>query len=209
MVMSMGMAVMMLVTAMVVTVVMVAVIVIMVVIVMMARVMIVAVRMVVAGVTVLLMRMTMRGSGIGAALGIERRFDLDDTRAQPLHHRLDDVIPADAQRLRQELGRQMAVAEMPGDPDQVMRIASLDLEQRLGRRHHLDHPAVLEHQRIAAAQGYGVFEIEQKLQSARARHRHPPPVPVVEIQHDGVGRRFLPAMLPENPGRADHGDSLF
>jgi hypothetical protein len=34
-------------------------------------------------------------------------------------------------------------------------------------------------------------------------------VPVVEIQHDGVGRRFLPAMLSENPRRADHGDSLF
>jgi hypothetical protein len=33
-------------------------------------------------------------------------------------------------------------------------------------------------------------------------------VPVVEIKHDGIGRRFLPAMLSENFGRADHRVSL-
>ena len=56
---------------------------------------------------------------IGPALGIERRLYLDDARAQPLHHRLDDVIAADAQAFRHDLGRQMTIAEMPGDPDQM------------------------------------------------------------------------------------------
>src|SRR6185437_10971000 len=170
-IMSMGVAVMP-VTAMVVMLVMV--VVIMVMMIAMIVMMVMAMRMIVAGVTMPFMRMTMRRSGIGATLGIERRLDLDDACAEPLHHRLDDVIPADAQSLRHELRRQMAVAEMPGDPDQVMRIAALDLEQRLGRRHHLDQPAVLEHQRVAAAQGDGVLEIKQELQPARARHCHPP-----------------------------------
>src|ERR1700675_4415828 len=53
-------------------------------------------------------------SGISAAFGIERRLDLDDAGAKPGHHRLDDVVAADAQALRHDLGRQMAVAEMPG-----------------------------------------------------------------------------------------------
>src|SRR5579871_1277766 len=151
------------------------------------------------------MSVAMRGGfGIGAAFRIERRLDLDHARSQPLHHRLDDMITPDAQRLGHDLGRQMAVAEMPGDPDQMMRITSLDLDQRLGGRDHLDQPAVLQHQRIAAAQRNRALEIEQESQSARAGHRHAPPVTVVEIEHHGVGRRLRPAMLPLDLRGADH-----
>ena len=48
-------------------------------------------------------RMRMGSLGIGAAFGIERRLDLDHARAQPLHHRFDDVIPADPQALAHDL----------------------------------------------------------------------------------------------------------
>lgn len=142
---------------------------------------------------------------VRATLGIERRLDLDDARAQPFHHRLDDVIAADAQAFRHDLGRQMAIAEMPGDPDQMQRIGAADFEQRLRGGHNLDQPPVLEDQRIAAAQRDRVLEIEQEFEPARARHRHPPPVPVVEIEHDGIGRGLRPAMLAQDFGRADHG----
>jgi len=93
----------------------------------------------------------MATAGIGAAFGIERRFDLDDSRPQPLHHRLDDVIASDPQGLGRNLRRQMTVAEMPGDPDQMERVGPSNFQQRLGCRHHLDQAAVLEHQRVAAA----------------------------------------------------------
>ena len=59
------------------------------------------------------------GLHVGAALGIERRFERDHPCAKPVCHRLDDRIAADAQRLRQDFGRQMAVAEMPGDAGQI------------------------------------------------------------------------------------------
>ncbi len=98
----------------------------------------------------------------------------------------------------------MPVAEMPGDADQVMRIGALDLEQRLGRRHYLDQPAVFQHQRIAAAKCDGILQIEQEFEPARALHGHAAPVTVVEIEHDGVGRRLRPAMLPFDLGGADH-----
>jgi len=149
--------------------------------------------------------MAVRGSGgIGAAFGIERRLDFDDARAEALDHLLDDMVAADAQALRHDLGRQMAVTEMPGDPHQMERIGAAYLNQRLGRGDHFDQAAILQHQRIAAAQRDGVFEVEQEFQPARARHRHPPPVPVVEIEHDGVGGGVRPAMLAQNFGRADH-----
>lgn len=150
-------------------------------------------------------RVRMAATGIGAAFRIERRFDLDDPRTEPLHHRLDDVIAPDTQAPCRDLRRQMAVAEMPCDPNQVLRVVAADLGQRLRRRHDFDQPAIVEHQRVTAAQRDRVLQIEQKFQSARAPHRHPPPVPIVEIEHDGIGRRLTPAMLPANLRGADHG----
>jgi hypothetical protein len=93
----------------------------------------------------------MAGAGIGAAFGIERRLDLDHAGTQPLHHRLDDVIAPDAQALGHDLGRQMAVAEMPGETNQMLRVGALDLNQGLRRRHHLDQAAIFQHQCVAAA----------------------------------------------------------
>ena len=45
----------------------------------------------------------------------------------------------------------MPVAEMPGKPNQMLRIAASDFKERLGRSHHLDQPAIFEHQRVATA----------------------------------------------------------
>jgi hypothetical protein len=79
----------------------------------------------------------MAAAGIGAAFGIERRFDLDHAGAEPFDHRLDDVIAPDTQALGRDLRRQMTVAEMPGDPNQMVRVGTPDFGQRLRRRDHL------------------------------------------------------------------------
>src|SRR5260370_7375862 len=89
------------------------------------------------------MRVTMSGAGIGATFGIERRFDLDDARAQSLHQGFDDMIAADAQAFAHDLCRQMAVTEIPGDLDQMMRIVAADFMKRPPPRHHRDHPFIL------------------------------------------------------------------
>ena len=49
---------------------------------------------------------------------------------------------------------------MPGDADQMQGIGTADLDQRLGGGHHLDQPAVLQHQRVAATQRNRLFQIE-------------------------------------------------
>ena len=98
--MSMGVAVVVVVTAMLVVVMMVVIMG----VVMMAT-MIVAMVM-----TGMVMRMTVRRmivrlgmrmavAVIGAAFGIERRLDFDHPRAQPLHHFLDHMVAPDPQRL--------------------------------------------------------------------------------------------------------------
>jgi hypothetical protein len=163
----------------------------------------VIVTMIVVTMPVIVMRMIvvpmrMAGLGIGPAFGIERRLDLDHPRAKPLHHGFDDVIAADAQGFGHELRRQMAIAEVPGDADEMVRIVAADLEQRLGCRDHFDQPSVLQHQRIAAAQCNGILQVEQEFETSRPCHRHAAAVPIVEIEHDRIRRRFREAVSSLN-----------
>jgi hypothetical protein len=206
--MSMGVAVMVVVTAMLVMVMVVAVI---------MRMMIIVAMMITGVVVRTAMRpMVMRRVGclrvaitaIGAALGIERSFYLDHPRAQPLHHLLDHVIAPDTQCLPRNLRRQVTIAKMPGNTDQVLRIATAYFQERLGCSDHLDQPAVLEHQCIAAAQGGCTLEIEQKFKPSGASHRRAAAVTIVKIEHDGIGRRFAPAMMRPDLRRADHCQGL-
>ena len=107
----------------------------------------------------------MRVGGIGATFRIEWRLDLDQAGAQPLHHRLDDVIAPDAQATARYLRRQVAIAKMPCDPNQMLRVVATNFNQRLRRGHDLDQPAIFEHQRIAPAQRDRIFQIKQKCQA--------------------------------------------
>jgi len=152
-------------------------------------------------------RVRVAAAGIGAALGVEWRFDLDDPRSVPLHHRLNDVVAADAKAPFRYLRRQMAIAEVPGDPQQVLRILATNLRQRLWRCNDLDQSAVVEHQRVTAAQRHRIFQIEQKFKSACTRHHHPPPVAIVEFEHDSIGGRLTPAILSADLRGADHAKS--
>ena len=152
--------------------------------------------------------MRMAAAGIGPAFGIEWRFDLDDTGAQSAHHLLNHMIPADAQATAHDLSGQVAIAEVPGDPHQMLRIVTADFNQRLGRRHHLDKPSVFQHQGIAAAQRDRFLEIEQEVQAARPGHRHAPPVTVVEIEHDRICGLLFPVQRRDDLDGADHGRVL-
>ncbi len=150
----------------------------------------------------------MPAAGIRSPLRVERRLDLDDTGPQTPHHLLDHMIPADAQAAPHDLGGQVTVAEMPGNPHQMLRIVAADFNQRLGSRHDLDKPSVLQHQGITATQRNRFLEIEQEIQTARPGHRHAPPVPVVEIKHNRIGGLFLPVQRRDDLDGADHGRVL-
>jgi hypothetical protein len=165
---------------------------------------VVTVSMIVMSMIMMSMTCRLMRSGIGAAFGIERCFDLDDLGAKTLHHLLDDMIAADAQALGHDLRRQMAIAEMPCEPHQMAGIGTTDLDQWLRRCDHLDQAAVFQHQSVAAPQGDGVFEIEQEFQSARPRHRHAATMTIVEIENDGICRRLCPVVLAFDLSRADH-----
>lgn len=127
-------------------------------------------------------------AGIGATFGIERRLDLDKAAAEAPDHVGDDVVAPDAQSARRDLGRQMAVAEMPGDAHQMLGIRPPDLDQWFGGCDHFHQPAVFQHQGIATAQRHGLLEIEQEGEPTGALHGEASTVAVVETEHHRIGR---------------------
>ncbi len=145
---------------------------------------------------------------IGTAFRIERRLDLDDSRAEPLHHGLDHMVMTDAKTFADDLCRQMPVAEVPGQPHEMARISRADFQEMFRRSHHLDQPSVLQHQGISASQRGRLHKIEQEFKTACARHCHAATMTVVEAEHDCINRRLGPTMMGAHLCCADHADSL-
>ena len=74
----------------------------------------------------------MAAARIGAGLRIERGFDRIDMAAKSLDHRLDDVVGSDADAVAEQLHRQMAVAEVPGNADEFSFVVGVNFQQRFG-----------------------------------------------------------------------------
>ncbi len=135
----------------------------------------------------MMMPMGVRGL-IGAAFGLERPLDLADLAAEALQHIGDDMVAPDPQPGRADLGFEMSVAKVPGEPDQMTGIAAADLVQRLGLCHDFDQAAVIEHKGIAMGEGGAFGEIDQKSLAAHCADCAAPPPPVLEIEDDAVGQ---------------------
>ena len=129
---------------------------------------------------------------IGAAFGIERRLERDHARPETRGHRLDDGVPADAQRLWRYFSRQMAVAEVPGDADQNQRVGGSDFRQWFGLGDHLNHAPVLEPQPVAAPQHCRFGEVEQEFEPADASHGDATAIACIEVEHDRIRRSARP-----------------
>src|SRR5579872_224049 len=71
---------------------------------------------------------------VGAALRRERRLDAADRGVEALEHCRYHVVVTDQEPVLLDLGREMAVAEMPGEPHQQRRTGGPHFEQRLRRR---------------------------------------------------------------------------
>jgi hypothetical protein len=132
------------------------------------------------------------GLRVGAAFGIERRFERDHAGAETLGHRLDDGIAANAQRFPRYFGREVTVAEMPGDASERERVSGPDLRQRFGRGDHLDHTSVLEPQPVAAAQHRRLDKIEQEFEPADGGHGDASAIALVEVEHHTIRRSARP-----------------
>jgi hypothetical protein len=160
------------------------------VIVVVIMVIVVVVIVVVVIVAMMTLLLAMRLMMVGPTLRLERAFDLDHLGAKPCEHVGDDVILADAQPFRPDLGFEMPVAKMPGQPHLVQPISALDLEQRLRFGDDLDQPPIFKHIRIAMGERRCFGEIDQHFKAAHRGDHTPTSAAILKGQHDAVGDGF-------------------
>ncbi len=123
---------------------------------------------------------------IGATFGIERRLDGVRVAAQPVHHVRDHVVGADADAVAEQLHRQMPVAEVPGDADQLRRAVGMDFEQRFGLGYYTDDTATFKRQAIAIAQPNGLWKVEQQFDAAFRGKHYAAAMAAVEIENHAI-----------------------
>jgi hypothetical protein len=127
---------------------------------------------------------------VGTVFRIERRLDRRHSRAEPAQHLFDHMVTADAQAIADDLHVDMAVADMPSEPCQLMCVGRRDFDQGLGPADNPHNGAVVEHEAVAIVQGRRLRQIEQKRGAALAGQDGPTAMAIVGIEHDlvdGIG----------------------
>lgn len=197
---------MMLVTMVLVT--MMLVIMMLVIMVMVVMVVIVMVMPAVAGLAMLVMmavRMRLRRL-VGAAFRLECGFHDGHRGAEAARHFLQHSVAGDADAVRQQFRRHVAIAEVPGKAGEVMGVAGDDLRHRLLRRHHGNDAAVIEPQPVAILQMGRLGEVQQEGHVPLPAHGDAAAVAAVMRQHHAVGGGGrVPAAGGKNLIGADHG----
>ena len=97
---------------------------------------------------------------VGAPHWLESRFNRRDRSAQPFKHGADDVIALNENAVGINLGRQVAVAEMPGKLRQVQRIATTHLEQLFLCGFDFHKVAIVEHQLVAIGKEHRFLQVQ-------------------------------------------------
>lgn len=160
-------------------------------------------------VAVIVVRMAMRlGRLVGAALRLKRRLNDGNRSAEATDHVLQNGIAGDTDTVGQQLGRYMAVAEMPGETREMMRILRHDFRDRLFSGSDGDDAAIIEQQAVPVLQTSRVFQIEQERHVALTAHGNAAAVAAVMRQHDAIGGAGgLPAAGGQDRTGTDHGQS--
>jgi len=142
--------------------------------------------------------------GIGSPFRIERGADRVDVAAQAFDHGGDDVIVADTDRaavlVRQELGWQVAVAEVPSDADEIGGGVGVDFVELFGFGFNQHTGSIGEAQHGAIAQVDRAPLVEEDAAAADGVEHHSAATPPVVIEAHAVssagGARWLDADHP-------------
>ena len=130
---------------------------------------------------------------VGAGLRIERRFFRGDVRAEPGEHLRENAIGPDEDAVRLDRRRHVAVAEMPGEAGEVMRVRSAHDEERLQLGVHLHHATIFQHETVAVTQHSRLGKVEQERETAVGLHGQAPAVAIVISEDDVIPGGAAPA----------------
>ena len=128
---------------------------------------------------------------VGAAFRLERPLHRPYRGAKSNDHVRKHMVRADDQRSLADLGRNMTIAEMPGDPDRVNRIGNRNLEYRFGGCPDPYPAAVFKLQSVALPHCHRPLEIEQYSLSVIEFETDPATMTRIEVQGHAVARRSV------------------
>lgn len=143
-------------------------------------------RMVVMMVAVIMVGMVATGVVISAALGLEGTAHHGHRTALAAHHFRQHMVVLDIDRVRGDLGRGMAIADMPGDAHQPQRVLRADFEQALRRGLDPDQTSILELDGVAIVQARGLVEIQQDVETLVTLQGDAAAVAIFMIERDGL-----------------------
>lgn len=146
---------------------------------------------------------------IGSAFRVERRLDRAHLAAETFDHGVDHVVTADAQAPARDLHRQVTVAEVPCEAQQVLGILGADFAEGFGGAHDLDDAAICQLHGVARTQRDGLGQIKQEGKPAHSFHGDAAAMAIIIIEHHGIGGGAVPVTLGDHFGCAQHGVFLY
>jgi hypothetical protein len=142
---------------------------------------------------------------IRTGLGLERRLDALDACAEASHHRLEHVVARDADAVRQQLARDVPVADVPRQAQEEVRW-SKNVRDRLRAGDNAYHAAIVEQQSVAITQRVRLGQIEQEVESFDRAHREAAAVAAIVRQRDRAAFALaIPGPRRQHGLRASHG----
>ena len=111
-------------------------------------------------------------------------------RAQSLQHRDNDVIFPEQNPGLFQLRRQVAIANVPGQPYQGLPVGRRHLDYRLARRIDGDHLSILELEAIALVHDCCTRQIEQEFRSPKSHIPQSSAIALIESELHAVNGCF-------------------
>jgi hypothetical protein len=142
---------------------------------------------------------------VGSALRLEGTLDGRRRAALAAHHLGEDMVLLDVDRVGEDFGGCVPVADMPGDAQEPQRVLGPDLEEALRGRLHLDEPPVVELDGVAVGKRRRLVEIEQEVEAFVALECDAAAVAALVIEGHRIGDALsLDGWLADDGDGAEH-----
>lgn len=142
---------------------------------------------------------------IGAALGIERGFNLRDLDCEIEQQLLHSRTTAQPKTIAENLHRHVAVAQKPSDARERRKVGRAHFEQRLGLGDNFDQTSILEDQYVVGTQPNWGFEIELDAHPIAGKHMPAMGATLVEFENKRIRDWFVTMLAGRQyPDRTRH-----
>jgi hypothetical protein len=127
-----------------------------------------------------------------ADLRLEGGLNMGDEPAETDSHLFKYMIAADAHLIAENLQARVAIAQVPGQAEEIKRVCTFDLGEPFKTAAHAHDRPILEHETVAVAQHSRVCQIKQKADATLRGQHKTPTMPIVGAENHAIDGRCVP-----------------